>query len=259
MTNIHPSLKNLIVDIDSLEHLENNPRRGDVKAIAASYEEFGQVKPIVAKKNKDGSATVIAGNHQLLAAKQLGWEKIACVFLDGDDDRAIAYALADNRTMELGKTDDELLSQLLLEVSDVYPELWTDLGWDEFEIASITESSISDSSELTSSSYIPPVIVQPNVEGDREIRSMVEENEDGNLEIRAPKNLDHSEVAIKGSTIAAKASAPQAVVQYTIVFDNPEQQSKWYSFIKWLRSDPGTDGSTTAEKLIDFIDQHTEV
>jgi hypothetical protein len=26
-----------------------------------------------------------------------------------------------------------------------------------------------------------------------------------------------------------------------------------------LRSDPGVDGSTTAEKLIDFIEQHTEV
>jgi hypothetical protein len=259
MSNIHPSLKNLIVDIDSLGHLENNPRRGDVRAIAASYEEFGQVKPIVAKKNDDGSATVIAGNHQLLAAKQLGWEHIACVFLDADDDRAIAYALADNRTMELGKTDDELLSQLLLEVSDVYPELWNDLGWDEFEIASITESSTSETDILSNSSYVPPVMMQPNIEGDREIRSMVEENEDGDLEIRAPKELDHNEVAIKGSTIAAKASAPQAVVQYTIVFDNPDQQSRWYSFIKWLRSDAGTSGSTTAEKLIDFIDQHTEV
>jgi hypothetical protein len=101
--------------------------------------------------------------------------------------------------------------------------------------------------------------MQPNIEGDREIRSMLEKNADGDMEIVAPKGMDHSEVAIKGSTIAAKASAPQAVVQYTIVFDNPDQQSKWYSFIKWLRSDPGVDGSTTAEKLIDFIEQHTEV
>jgi len=259
MENIHPSLNNLIVDIDGLEFLENNPRKGDVRAIAASYEEFGQVKPIVAKKNDDGSATVIAGNHQLQAAKQLGWEKIACVFLEADDDRAIAYALADNRTMELGRTDDDMLSQLLVEVSDIYPELWNNLGWDEFEIASINETIASQTEVLTGSEYIPPVIMQPNIEGDREIRSMLEKNADGDMEIVAPKGMDHSEVAIKGSTIAAKASAPQAVVQYTIVFDNPDQQSKWYSFIKWLRSDPGVDGSTTAEKLIDFIEQHTEV
>jgi hypothetical protein len=103
------------------------------------------------------------------------------------------------------------------------------------------------------------VIVQPNVEGDKEIRSMLERNEDGDMEIIAPNGMDHNEVAIKVSTVAARASAPQAVVQYTIVFDSPDQQSKWYSFIKWLRSDPGVDGSTTAEKLIDFIEQHTEV
>jgi hypothetical protein len=259
MANIHSSLKNLIVDIDSLSFLENNPRKGDVRAIAASYEEFGQVKPIVAKKNEDGTATVIAGNHQLQAARQLGWDKIACVFLDADDDRAIAYALADNRTMELGKTDNDMLSQLLVEVSDIYPELWNDLGWDEFEMASINETIASQTEVLTGSQYFAPVIVQPNVEGDKEIRSMLERNEDGDMEIIAPNGMDHNEVAIKGSTVAARASAPQAVVQYTIVFDSPDQQSKWYSFIKWLRSDPGVDGSTTAEKLIDFIEQHPEV
>jgi hypothetical protein len=259
MSNIHPSLKNMIVDIDTLTHLENNPRRGDVKAIAASYEEFGQVKPIVAKKNDDGTATVIAGNHQLLAAKQLGWDKIACIFLDADDDRAIAYALADNRTMELGNTNDELLNKLLFEVADVYPELWTDLGWDEFELASIEETRSSQTEILTSSEYIPPVMVNKNIEGDKEIRSMLKRNEDGGVEIVAPRDLDQNEVAIKGSTVAARASAPQAVVQYTIVFDNPDQQAKWYSFIKWLRNDPAVDGSTTAEKLIDFIEQHTEV
>jgi hypothetical protein len=102
-------------------------------------------------------------------------------------------------------------------------------------------------------------MVNKNIEGDKEIRSMLKRNEDGGVEIVAPRDLDQNEVAIKGSTVAARASAPQAVVQYTIVFDNPDQQAKWYSFIKWLRNDPAVDGSTTAEKLIDFIEQHTEV
>ncbi len=73
---IHESLKPLAVDINSLEQLEGNPRKGDIDAIAASYQEFGQVKPIVARKNDDGTMTVIAGNHQLQAAKRLGWDKI---------------------------------------------------------------------------------------------------------------------------------------------------------------------------------------
>ena len=123
MNNIHPSLKSMAVSVDALTPLEGNPRVGNVDAIMASYSEFGQVKPIVARKNDDGSATVIAGNHQLEAAKALGWDKIAVIFLDADDKKAIAFALADNRTMELGYTEPELLTDMLLEISDYYPEL----------------------------------------------------------------------------------------------------------------------------------------
>jgi hypothetical protein len=54
-------------------------------------------------------------------------------------------------------------------------------------------------------------------------------------------------------------ATPRAVVQYTIVFDGTDQQTKWYDFIRWLKSDPGTDGATTAERLINFIEAHTEV
>jgi len=44
-----------------------------------------------------------------------------------------------------------------------------------------------------------------------------------------------------------------------LVFDDPEQQRRWYDFIRWLRNDPGYDGSTTAEKIMSFIDAHSEV
>jgi hypothetical protein len=59
--------------------------------------------------------------------------------------------------------------------------------------------------------------------------------------------------------VAAPGSAPQAVVQYTLVFDNPDQQKRWYDFVRWLRNDPGYDGDTTAEKIMSFIDAHSEV
>ena len=52
MSGIHPSLKSLAVDIDSLDYLEGNPRIGNVEAIMASYSEFGQVKPIVITNSK---------------------------------------------------------------------------------------------------------------------------------------------------------------------------------------------------------------
>ena len=262
MNGIHPSLKSLAVDIDTLDYLEGNPRIGNVEAIMASYSEFGQVKPIVAKKNEDGTATVIAGNHQLEAAVNLGWEQIAVIFLDADDKKAIAFALADNRTMELGYTEPELLTDMLMEISEYYPDLLDGLGWDEFELASMESDMIIEQARMDNSEEeIPQTreqIAEQKVYDDAvdSIKGMVQKDDSGENRIVANSNLDHSDIATRGSTIAVPGSAPQAAVQYTIVFDNADQQALWYKFIKWLRSDPAVDGDTTAEKLINFIDPH---
>jgi hypothetical protein len=265
MNNIHPSLMAMAFPVESLQHLEDNPRKGNVEAIASSYREFGQVKPIVARHNDDGTATVIAGNHQLMAAKKLGWDEIAVVFLDADDKKAIAYALADNRTMELGYTDDDMLHKLLTEVSTDYGDLWTDLGWDEFEIAAIEQkATLKANDEITNSAYVPPVIISPpqqKVSEDvvQEINSFVGVDSDGETKLLAPRDMDQTEIAVKGSTVALPGAAPQAIVSVQVVFDSPEQQRKWYDFVRWLRTEPSIDGTTTAERLINFIEAHTEV
>lgn len=101
---IVPALESLQVPIDDVHQLPGNPRRGDVDAVAASLQRFGQRKPIVARA--DG--TITAGNHTWQAAKQLGWDSIAVVRIDDDDATASAFALADNRTAELGSYDDAL-------------------------------------------------------------------------------------------------------------------------------------------------------
>jgi hypothetical protein len=262
MSGIHPSLKSLAVNVDALDYLEGNPRIGNVDAIMASYQEFGQVKPIVAKRNEDGTATVIAGNHQLEAAINLGWEEIAVIFLDADDKRAIAFALADNRTMELGYTEPELLTDMLLEIGEYFPELLDGLGWDEFELASLENDMLIQENSTTGRNFevekTQEQIDDKKIFDDAvdSIKGMVEKDSSGENRIVANSNLDHSDIATRGSTIAVPGSAPQAAVQYTIVFDNADQQAQWYKFIKWLRSDPAVDGDTTAEKLINFIDPH---
>lgn len=110
---IAESLLPLAVDVDTLTLLPGNPRKGDVEAVRRSYERFGQRKPVVAKR--DG--TVIAGNHQLLAARALGWTQIAVVFTDDDDQTAKAFALADNRTSDLGTYDEDALAEMMAEVA----------------------------------------------------------------------------------------------------------------------------------------------
>lgn len=108
--------------IENLHALDGNPRRGDVKAVARSFRQFGQRKPIVAKQtgtDEHGRPTgiVTAGNHSLLAARdELGWGAIAVVFVKEDEMSAKAYALADNRTHDLGTYDDDALAEMLAEI-----------------------------------------------------------------------------------------------------------------------------------------------
>jgi len=261
-SNIHPSLKSMAVPIDGLSPLGGNPRVGNVEAIMASYEEFGQLKPIVARKNEDGSATVIAGNHQMEAARSLGWDEIAVVFIDADDKRALAFAVADNRTMELGYTEPEMLEEILLEIGDYYPELLEGLGWDEFEIAEMESSSVMEAAResMPGSSDAVPQIIPRNMESiSEEIRGLVSDGDDGERFISANSDMDHSDIAVRGSTVAVPGAAPRAAVQYTIVFDDSDQQLRWYTFIKWLKTNPSIDGSTIGKRIINFIDMHCEV
>lgn len=111
---IAEDLRSLAFPVANLKLLPGNPRRGDVDAVARSYERFGQRKPIVARRS---DMTVIAGNHQLQAAERLGWSHIAVVWTEDDDLTAKAYALADNRTGDLGGYDDADLIDLLQEVA----------------------------------------------------------------------------------------------------------------------------------------------
>lgn len=123
---IAPDLAPLAVALDRLQPLEGNPRRGDVGAVARSLAAFGQRKPIVAHR-ADGS--VIAGNHTLEAARSLGWSEIAVVWVDDDEVTAKAFALADNRTAELGGYDDEALRAMLAAVA-FDEELLAATSWD---------------------------------------------------------------------------------------------------------------------------------
>lgn len=79
---------------------------------------------------------VIAGNHTLLAARQLGWAEIATVFTDDDDQTARAYALADNRTGELARWDYSVLGEHLGELAGADFDM-TALGWSEHELEAL--------------------------------------------------------------------------------------------------------------------------
>lgn len=137
---IPDQLRPLAVPINSLSPLDGNPRIGDVPAVARSLERFGQRKPIVV----DERGMIIAGNHTWLAAKSLGWDEIAVVRFSDDEATARAFALADNRTSELGSYDEEALRALILAVSDVDPSLVNAAGYSDEDLAELLSAGLPD-------------------------------------------------------------------------------------------------------------------
>jgi len=111
-------LSTLLAPLDALTTLPGNPRIGNVDAVARSYQAFGQQKPIVVWQAPNGERHIVAGNHQWKAAKQLSWSHIATVEFAGSEHEARAFALADNRSHDLGKYDDDLLEAMLATIPE---------------------------------------------------------------------------------------------------------------------------------------------
>jgi len=121
------SLRPFLVPIASVSQHPENPRQGDAGAVAASLARFGQQKPIVVQR---ATGWIVAGNHTWQAAALVGemeralsfgagkeWTHIAVVFSELDDLEAKAYAIADNRTSDLGTYDDDRLAKILTELA----------------------------------------------------------------------------------------------------------------------------------------------
>jgi DNA modification methylase len=153
------SLQALAVPIDTLKGLPGNPRIGDVDAVAKSLDRFGQRKPIVVRQD-DG--TIIAGNHTWQAAKQLGWTEIAVAYVGDDDVTASAYALADNRTAELGSYDEQALKDLIDQVASVDPDLVQDAGWADEAVAELVAKIASQQPQAElDEDFIPEISEVP--------------------------------------------------------------------------------------------------
>lgn len=242
--NIPEAYKHLETPIKELRPLPGNPRKGATEAIIASYTQYGQTKPIVVYEDEDGEKTVVAGNHQLMAAKEMGWDRIAAIVLPWDEKNAVGYALADNRVSELGSTDNDLLFDMLSDVIEDIPELFEALEWDDFELAAIAPTDTEMPEFPASQGWQPP--------------ELVSRDKDDEMHWDGDKDST-KELVASGSTSAGVSGSKNAIVQYTLVFDSPQQQSAWYAFLRWVK--PRTHrypGETTAAQLVSFIEAHTK-
>jgi ParB-like chromosome segregation protein Spo0J len=94
-----------------------NPKKHSKKQIgqiARSLKEFGFNVPILV----DADLRVIAGHGRLLAARQLGLQRVPTIALEHlNPEQAKAFAIADNRLGELSTWDDRLLGERFRELS----------------------------------------------------------------------------------------------------------------------------------------------
>lgn len=243
INNIHEDLLHLAIDIDTIEFLDGNPRHGDEDAIGASYEEFQQLKPIVVHVGDDGKVTVVAGNHQLKGARKREWTKIAAIKIKGDLEQALKFALTDNRTSELGTTDTDLTYEMLSQVMDGNEDYFDGLGWDDFELVAMEPVIVEPHEANPQIGWEPPALIERT------------EDEDGNEDLHFTGTEEEEKaLVLEGSPAAGISGKANAVIQYTLVFDDAQQNGTWYNFLSWMKAQPDLyKGQTTSEQLINFL------
>ena len=106
------------VEIALLRPYERNAKqhsKEQVEKIGRSIREMGFLSPCLI----DQDLNVIAGHGRIMAAKEIGWESVPCVFIEGlTEEQRKAYILADNRLTELGEWDMDMVQEELAALAD---------------------------------------------------------------------------------------------------------------------------------------------
>ena len=131
LDHIAESLRPLAVPISDLVLDPANARThndANLAGITGSLHVYGQRKPIVVNSRTN---VIEAGNGTVLAARKLGWDFIAAVFVDDDPSTAAGFSISDNRTAELAEWNPEALDALLRDVNtgnEALQEMLADLA-----------------------------------------------------------------------------------------------------------------------------------
>lgn len=129
------------VRINDLVPYPQNPRRGDIKAIAESLAYHGQFKPIVVNKPNN---QILAGNHTYKAAKRLGWKTISVVYVDVDVEEARRIMLADNRLNDLAHYNEPMLATIL----ETFKDNFEGTGFNEGDLKALEKIIDKDAEPL---------------------------------------------------------------------------------------------------------------
>jgi hypothetical protein len=120
------------VEVSTLTTHPRNARDGDIGAIITSIQQNGWFGTIVAQKS---TRYILAGNHRFMAARQLGMTHVPVFWVDCDDERALAILIADNRTSDIGRWDEQSLIDILSDLQQ--SDLLLGTGYDDDDLAKL--------------------------------------------------------------------------------------------------------------------------
>jgi DNA modification methylase len=137
-TTTAPAIQIEHVPIDDLRPDPANPRKisdAELEALIKSIAQFGLIDPIIARRH-DG--IVIGGHQRLLAARRLGLKTVPTIYVDLPLEQARLLNVALNKIS--GSWDEELLAQMLADLSSVADLDLTLSGFDEGELDKLLRS-----------------------------------------------------------------------------------------------------------------------
>lgn len=106
------------IEVEKLIPYQNNAKihgAEQLDKLKKSIERFGFLTPCLIDKNFN----LIAGHGRLMAAKELGMEKVPCIFVEGlSETQRKAYIIADNKLGEIAEWNIELLDQEIQELTE---------------------------------------------------------------------------------------------------------------------------------------------
>ena len=107
------------VSLEKLVLYEKNAKKhpqDQIDLLVRSINEYGFINPCLIDKD----FKVIAGHGRIAAAKEIGMEKVPCLFVEGlTEAQYKAYVLADNRLTELGEWNMDLVMMELQDLQDM--------------------------------------------------------------------------------------------------------------------------------------------
>ena len=146
-----------LAPIDTIKPFPNNPRKLSetaIEKVAQSIQEFGFRQPIVIDKDR----IIVVGHTRYRASKKLGYKKVPITIAENLTKEQInAYRIADNRTNEEAKWDEELLKMELKELD--YKDF--DLKMTGFDDKQINDLLFEEKQGLTDDDAVPDTPEEP--------------------------------------------------------------------------------------------------